>query len=572
MADPKVKISIETTANTKGAKEAESALDDVAKKAKKAKEEVGGIGPGALPAIPPAAKKAADGIKEVAKETSKLGKRNSGAAVLELSRGLEDAQYGIRGILNNLPGLVVALGGTAGLAGALSIAAVAGSVLWEQFGKGSKKSKGEVETLEDRIAGMLKVYQDFMDVGKEARDKAEEAVADKLKAELAGVENDFQIKVGATGVKEAQDAAAAQIQLARDKVDLAETERKLVNATGESAIKLAKDREIIIKRILGDEEAIADVGRQAALSKAEAGVTKAEGGVTATAGADASIAEEYRKQGAVVDALRTEADGLRTTRIRDEAQAAKDVRDFKAEIEAIKKDIRKNPAIQSGLGGGADSRLGKIDAIENQISRRNKFLKDPGTRGKEVELDVQGNVQEGLLKEMGDKLKASADAQDDAAKAMTSATLALKNLKGTQVAEKTGKKGLKEVEKLGGLKKKAADKGEEAGEKIADDMVVIIEGLGEKANDPRVKETIKKVTELTKDGVTLEEEAEVVLLVGSLVKQMKTNYDVSNKAWNDILGNINASISEQGKIAVKIVDINKRIVELQQAVGRAAGK
>lgn len=56
---------------------------------------------------------------------------NVGQGMLELSRGVEDAQYGIKGILNNIPVLMMALGASGGLAGAVSIAAVAFSV----FGK-----------------------------------------------------------------------------------------------------------------------------------------------------------------------------------------------------------------------------------------------------------------------------------------------------------------------------------------------------------------------------------------------------------------------------------------------------
>ena len=35
---------------------------------------------------------------------------------------MDDVQYGIKGILNNIPGLVMGFGGGAGLAGAVSIA------------------------------------------------------------------------------------------------------------------------------------------------------------------------------------------------------------------------------------------------------------------------------------------------------------------------------------------------------------------------------------------------------------------------------------------------------------------
>ena len=52
------------------------------------------------------------------------GASNAGMAMLMFSQGLEDAQYGLKGVLNNIPPLVMAMGGSAGLAGAISITAV----------------------------------------------------------------------------------------------------------------------------------------------------------------------------------------------------------------------------------------------------------------------------------------------------------------------------------------------------------------------------------------------------------------------------------------------------------------
>jgi hypothetical protein len=56
----------------------------------------------------------------------KVGKRGQSSALglLMLSQAIEDAQYGFKAIVNNIPGIVMAFGGGAGLAGVLSIAAV----------------------------------------------------------------------------------------------------------------------------------------------------------------------------------------------------------------------------------------------------------------------------------------------------------------------------------------------------------------------------------------------------------------------------------------------------------------
>lgn len=46
---------------------------------------------------------------------------------LAFSQAVEDAQYGVRGILNNIPQMVIGFGGSMGMAGAISLAAVAAS-------------------------------------------------------------------------------------------------------------------------------------------------------------------------------------------------------------------------------------------------------------------------------------------------------------------------------------------------------------------------------------------------------------------------------------------------------------
>ena len=72
-----------------------------------------------------AAEKAAAGLQGAS--------RNGGRALLEFSRAFEDAQYGIAGVLNNIPGLVQALGAGAGLVGAISSVVVAAALLYHNW-------------------------------------------------------------------------------------------------------------------------------------------------------------------------------------------------------------------------------------------------------------------------------------------------------------------------------------------------------------------------------------------------------------------------------------------------------
>ncbi|MGJ7431923.1 hypothetical protein [Akkermansia massiliensis] len=66
--------------------------------------------------------------------------KNMGKGTLQAAYFFDDLQYGIKGILNNIPGLVIGFGGGAGLAGAMSLAVLAGAKLYEWIGKTEDKS------------------------------------------------------------------------------------------------------------------------------------------------------------------------------------------------------------------------------------------------------------------------------------------------------------------------------------------------------------------------------------------------------------------------------------------------
>lgn len=83
--------------------------------------------------------------------------RNLGMATLEASRAFEDAQYGMRGVLNNIPGLIAMLGGSAGLAGVVSVAAVGFSILWKQVEKFQQEAK-EAESAGEEMTEQLREF------------------------------------------------------------------------------------------------------------------------------------------------------------------------------------------------------------------------------------------------------------------------------------------------------------------------------------------------------------------------------------------------------------------------------
>lgn len=70
--------------------------------------------------------------KELHRQLERAGQggRNGAMGFLAFSQAVEDSKYGIRGVLNNIPQMILGFGGSMGLAGALSLAAVAGVALY----------------------------------------------------------------------------------------------------------------------------------------------------------------------------------------------------------------------------------------------------------------------------------------------------------------------------------------------------------------------------------------------------------------------------------------------------------
>ena len=100
-------------------------------------------------------------VAKLPEANDKVGKSSSQAAqgVLEVSRAFEDAQYGIAGVLNNIPNIIMRFGGGAGLAGVLSMAAVAASFLAKRLDGANFDDTwiGDVkESLSEMITGMSK--------------------------------------------------------------------------------------------------------------------------------------------------------------------------------------------------------------------------------------------------------------------------------------------------------------------------------------------------------------------------------------------------------------------------------
>lgn len=163
---------------------------------------------------------------------------NAGRAVMELSRGVEDLQYGFKGVVNNIPSLVMGLGASAGVAGAISLVAVAVNQLIEHFGKvdpavkeASTKAKEHLEELEGRVkslglelrkirigASEAETEQSSSDLTTAAK-KRIDAFA-KMGSDFLRVEQDVKARIRA-GQTDALTPQAAEAMAAQKEYELA---------------------------------------------------------------------------------------------------------------------------------------------------------------------------------------------------------------------------------------------------------------------------------------------------------------------------------------------------------------
>jgi hypothetical protein len=143
---------------------------------------------------------------------------NKGLAALEVSRAFEDAQYGIAGVLNNLPNLVMMLGGGAGLAGALSIAAVGATQLYKQLSSlGGALDEDAFKAKMASITGIMDAALESMSAKTQAQFERDlEAAQKTAQAQLSAWQQSLKgLEDGVKRDAAERDAAAASGQVAQ---------------------------------------------------------------------------------------------------------------------------------------------------------------------------------------------------------------------------------------------------------------------------------------------------------------------------------------------------------------------
>ena len=111
-----------------------------------------------------AAEKVAQSSNQLDRNSQKATRsvKNMGQGALQAAYFFDDLQYGIRGIMNNIPGLVMGFGGGAGLAGAISIAVLVGAKLYEWMGKTEDKSADLAKKMKEQSKEIAESYRESL--------------------------------------------------------------------------------------------------------------------------------------------------------------------------------------------------------------------------------------------------------------------------------------------------------------------------------------------------------------------------------------------------------------------------
>jgi hypothetical protein len=331
--------------------------------------------------------------------------RNSSQALLMFSQGFEDAQYGIRGVLNNIPGLVIALGGTMGLAGGISIAAVALSQLGPLFsatGESAEELKNKAaktaETIKEVATNMGELEGERFDAVIQEFDDlraASEAVKDQTDLTKAA---DRALAVSALDNATKQEQAIrnliAALGLQLDKLKelkaIADAEQAKRELTAAQAIeieqeKLAKAQEAqtTASDILGTQEASLNVekGRLVALQARLEALRKERDELTAMAKLAGNDYPGYNDP--------TAGQRIADSQKGKQAQTRLDSQDFQSELEGTLQRVEE-------LSAKIETQERAVTAMGNALSTSIQLREDTeaavGTKIQELNAGLEAST------------------------------------------------------------------------------------------------------------------------------------------------------------------------------------
>lgn len=533
-----IQIDINTTANTEGAREVTKSIAQLEKELEDAKNELRNFTGSAagFEEIKQKAKAAETELNAMQKQLGKLSTHgnNPGMAVLELSRGLEDLQYGVRGVLNNIPPLVLSLGGSAGLAGVISIVAVAASQLFSFLSQGPKDAKKEVKDLLDKYNELKKVFKEFGDMEREDLKDAAKQRSDQLAAALKSIDRKSKVDSDLGSIELARIEAEKRVALSEKSLELSRLEAQELVAGQNEAKKIAERRLEIAQEIEQIEKNALERKRQEEVSIAEKKVDSARKKLDEAKAADEKEAGSLKPLLQKAEALTASLQKMERDKLFDQANLPKQIKAAEKELLNI---ISENG--RQGIGGGEDrgtipqneiDALYKIDLLKLSLKKANSIPEGyEETKATLDDLKKTIGEQEQVLSEAADKVNNFAEALSDA-------EIALRKLKTNQSIDRDAdaKIGRDNIEK-------------KAGGKFKDDTKSAIEGIKDltesidKSGSKELQAAAKSLKQMISDGKLTSDELKQA---NTLLAQFGNQIERLGQAQVAALRDANAKIDQ----------------------------
>lgn len=600
MSDKKFSIGIETTADTTGAKQAEKSIEQMEAEVKSLQRELKGLPVGSKEfanlktEVDGAKRSLADAAGGAGKLGDAVGKKSpgTGAAVLELSRGLEDLQYGVRGVLNNIPQLALALGGGAGLAGVISIVAVGASALWTALGdeKKTDAAAASINKVKDAIDTFKKAINEIKEAERLRNTKDQvEAYEDQktaIDSEAAALKASNLILRDNIAYRE--KLAALDTRDALADIDTKEKSGKItpVKASQERAEvnSAAVTGSLLREKETADVEVAAvDIDRRAATAKTEAAAIALAGAVMqrdARAKEIADMSQQLKlranldkqrealipqQQKAFTDAAgfedlaasaagqgNSEQASLYRQQALDNLQRAKDLwNDIQAINQRITREAPKS--VKSYEITGQDGTARTVDANK----KKDQLISGvPGVTPSYEEL-------EGNVKTLDTTLATTAKQAND----LTDSLRLLKERVETNFNNSLTLSA-RDNPALGSLKNESASAGAKTSSEVEAVVGEVNTALGKVAEQPAVKGMLDRVRALASDGLQAGEQQEFTALVGQLVQQIKGQQSKSNEFFQKLISIMNTSATKQADFDSQIQDLKRAVEKLGAAANQ----
>lgn len=453
---------------------------------------------------------------------------NAGMAVLEFSRAFEDAQYGVRGVLNNLPGLIAMLGGGAGLAGVISLAAVAGTQLWEIFAdsEGAKEGVDAIAEAADKLEKRLKAL----------RDRRQEI------AKIPTIDRTAGITEATAALRLQTEGFRQNIQAVKDRISAEEQLDAILNQGALAGV----DRDEGSGKINADEAARrrADIERSAKQRQVARAAELSKLDETVAAETREAARRELMlaqfKKDAAEEQLRLaqeESDKLsETLKSRADLNALRQaVERADAEVAALGvPESERNAAGRQRRAEDADSfiagplremfrqsveRLDALFAAQADLARVESGGVPKGLEG----LAKDGEAAAEQVAKFRQSLEAADKAVNDAAASFKLAEQSSQAAQSRQENQSQARSDQDAAGQLNTLESQLEQAGERSAERLGQTLESILSVIGDAANQPRVQGQVARVQALIKDGVQATEEGEVITLLNQLVGAIRTS-------------------------------------------------